>query len=298
MTMEAKVKEIVSNFTKTPSEALQAHTRIDRTAFRNSITLHRMYATLEREGLKVDDPTNIATMGDLLARLGQPMSAAAAAPVPAQRPVAAPAASAAPTQVAPVTEGTVRTVATEVSMAVGIDIQAVAELPETADFREHAFYQQTFAGSEIAHCLLKPSPRESFAGLFAAKEAIIKADGRHRATPFSQLVISFDEQGKPLFDGMNLSISHSGETAVAVAVVMPQIHISLPEPAPAPAPVVAPQLPFQEQDVKAWIKEATDKVDQRQKLLKAGKTTQRIAGLALLVGVFAAALAGLALLIV
>jgi phosphopantetheinyl transferase (holo-ACP synthase) len=91
-------------------------------------------------------------------------------------------------------------------------------MPEVPDFRSAEFYQQNFAAGEIAYCILQPDPYSSFTGLFAAKEAIVKADALFRGRPFHTLKIDHTPEGKPLFPGFGLSISHAGGLAVAVAI--------------------------------------------------------------------------------
>jgi hypothetical protein len=75
-----------------------------------------------------------------------------------------------------------------------------------------------FTPSEIAYCVLQPDPYASFAGLFSAKEAIIKADGRLRSRSFNSIGITHGSEGEPLYPGFHLSISHAGGVAVAVAI--------------------------------------------------------------------------------
>ena len=104
------------------------------------------------------------------------------------------------------------------TQSIGIDIQAVKDIPDVPDVREDGFYQATFSNREIGYCLLTRDPRASFAGRFAAKEAIIKADPARAALPLNKIEISVDENGAPLTEGCSVSISHSGEFAVAVAL--------------------------------------------------------------------------------
>ena len=74
-----------------------------------------------------------------------------------------------------------------------------------------------FAAAEIAWCILQPDPYSSFAGLFAVKEALVKADGQFRGRAFNSMEIDHSPEGKPLFPGFVISISHAGGLAVAVA---------------------------------------------------------------------------------
>jgi phosphopantetheine--protein transferase-like protein len=101
---------------------------------------------------------------------------------------------------------------------IGIDIEEVAALPRVADLRKETFYTQNFTPGEIAYCILQADPYTSLTGLFAVKEAIIKADGQYRNRPFHTMEIGHTAEGRPVFPGMGLSISHAGGMAVAVAV--------------------------------------------------------------------------------
>ena len=93
-------------------------------------------------------------------------------------------------------------------------------LPISNDFRNEGFYTDNFSEKEIAYCILQPNAYASFAGLFAAKEAIVKANNYNKNTKFNQLIIIHNTQGKPTFEGANISISHTNDSAVAVAVLI------------------------------------------------------------------------------
>ena len=86
------------------------------------------------------------------------------------------------------------------------------------DYREDEFYKQNFSTSEIAWCILQSQPLASFAGKFAAKEAIVKADNVYATLPIHQIEILNTPNGKPQFKGFQISISHTPSTAVAVAI--------------------------------------------------------------------------------
>jgi phosphopantetheine--protein transferase-like protein len=195
--MEEKVKEIVASFIKVPADQIGAATPVDRRAVKSSIVLHRMYARLAEEGLVIKEYTSIKVFGDLLA--GQSNGAGVKAAVAIEAPV--PMVSAG--------EGE--------SIALGIDIESIDALPRVADFRREEFYKMNFTPGEIAYCILQADPYSSFAGLFAAKEALVKADGSIRERSFNQIAIGHSPEGKPLYPGFTLSIAHANGTAVAVA---------------------------------------------------------------------------------
>ena len=102
---------------------------------------------------------------------------------------------------------------------IGIDIESVETLPVADDYRTHPFYADNFAPSEIAHCLQSGDVKASFCGLWAAKEAIVKAGGgAPRDNRLGHIVVRHDKDGRPASELGTLSISHSGGLAVAVCV--------------------------------------------------------------------------------
>lgn len=122
--------------------------------------------------------------------------------------------------------------------AIGIDIEEVAALPRAVDFRKDEFYTMNFTARETAYCILQPDPYASFAGLFAAKEAMVKADASIRDRSFHLLEISHSPEGKPLTPGFSISISHANGMAVAVAAptgnaLFPAPALTAPQAAPA-----------------------------------------------------------------
>lgn len=199
--MEDKIKEIVSVFIKVPADRIGADTAIGRAAVQSSILLHRMYARLADEGVVVEDYTAIKVFGDLIRREAKTsvndLPAAghtATVDMPAFSGNGVPAAG------------------------IGIDIEEVASLPRAADFRKETFYTLNFSAGEISYCILQADPYASLTGLFAVKEAIVKADAGYRNRPFHTVEIGHSAEGRPLHAGFDLSISHAGGLAVAVAV--------------------------------------------------------------------------------
>jgi phosphopantetheine--protein transferase-like protein len=188
--MEEKIKEIVSTYIKVPKDQIGTGTPIGRAALGNSILLHRMYARLGEEGIVVSDYAEINVFGDLMRKQegGDLLNS-----IPVMQSQAAD------------------------TTGVGIDIEEVAALPRVADLRRETFYTQNFTPAEIAYCILQADPYVSLAGLWAAKEAIVKADGQWRNRPFNTIEIGHTMDGKPEFASMGLSISHAGGVAVAVA---------------------------------------------------------------------------------
>ena len=104
--------------------------------------------------------------------------------------------------------------------AVGIDIQLIAELfpSKSNDMKSDPELLRIFSPREIAFAETNRQPIDTLAGIFAAKEAIIKAGHSGINTnDLSSIEITHNEDGKPEFSGYALSISHSGEYAVAIA---------------------------------------------------------------------------------
>lgn len=127
------------------------------------------------------------------------------------------------------------------SMSVGIDIEDIDKLPEAEDYREHPFFRDNFTPTEIAYCIMQPSSRASFCGLWAAKEAILKSGAA--STPSARLgtiEIVHDAHGRPRHADCQLSISHTERSAIAVCIVSsPAATASSPAPIP-PKPTVVP----------------------------------------------------------
>jgi phosphopantetheine--protein transferase-like protein len=192
--MSEVLKQTISLFLQSPSEQIHEGTVIDRTALGSSVIVHRMYAKIAEAGFAVQDYHNIISYGDLLNKLNGGLPGAGIT-MPAQAPLSS--------------NGS--------GTRVGIDIEHVSSMPKTNDFREDEFYAHNFSAAEISHCILQHDPYASFAGLFAAKEAIFKAGGFTASVPYSQVEIGHKENGQPFFGELALSISHTDQTAVAVA---------------------------------------------------------------------------------
>ncbi len=101
-------------------------------------------------------------------------------------------------------------------MKIGTDIVQIARI-EKAIGREH-FKTRVFTKNEIAYC----KNAQSFAGLYAAKEAYLKALGCGIERALTEVEIAHDEQGKPYLVGVensDLSISHDGDYAIATVLL-------------------------------------------------------------------------------
>jgi phosphopantetheine--protein transferase-like protein len=132
------------------------------------------------------------------------------------------------------------------ALRVGIDIEDVSALPPADDYREHPFYRDNFTPSEISHCLQQRDVRASLAGIWAAKEAIVKADvASSNEAGLKSIEIKHDAIGKPFAQGCNLSISHTPTSAVCVCIALDTP--DLPAPIGPIPPILREALPLMEQ---------------------------------------------------
>lgn len=204
--MEEQLKKTLADFLKTDIAAIGSNTVIDRSALGNSILLHRLYAAFSQQGYNVTNYNTIRTYGDLKSRLSLNGT----------------------TENGTDNEFVHDTPANNFALnessslglnSIGIDIESVNALESATDYREHPFYQENFTEREISYCLLQADPKASFAGLFAAKEALVKADNGLAGTNFNAIEIQHEKNGKPGFKNFALSISHTADFAIAVAVI-------------------------------------------------------------------------------
>lgn len=109
-------------------------------------------------------------------------------------------------------------------IGVGTDIIEINRLKER-DLKTHlTFYRSIFTKSELKYSLKYSDPYPHLAGIYAAKEAIIKCYGK----PLRMIDIEIirDTYGKPIAVTslkrknleVSLSISHSRSVAMAVAI--------------------------------------------------------------------------------
>ncbi len=191
-----KLKEIIATFIKVDPNDITNETIIDRSVIPGSVLIHRMYSTLAKEGFVIKNTEGIRTFADLLDRLNQKEKI-----------------------VKKVTDSNLNNTSKAISstMSIGVDIEDIDNFPKVLDYREDQFYQDNFSQNEISYCILQVDPRASFAGRFALKEAIIKADNSYKNVPFNKIQILNDKNGKPIFEGFSVSLSHTADKAVAVA---------------------------------------------------------------------------------
>jgi holo-[acyl-carrier protein] synthase len=118
-------------------------------------------------------------------------------------------------------------------LKVGIDLIEIARIRRTLE-RYPRFRERCFTAAERAYCDSRANPAESYAGRFAAKEAVGKALGFGVARAFAWTEIEIVGRPKPAVRlsgrvrlwservharALDVSMSHSRELANAVAVV-------------------------------------------------------------------------------
>ena len=108
---------------------------------------------------------------------------------------------------------------------IGTDIIEIERIKEAIN-RTVTFKQKVYSEKEIEHIERKKNPYASFAGRFAAKEAVAKAVGTGvRGFSLRDIEILNEENGRPVietivFEGnIHVSISHTDKTAIAQVVL-------------------------------------------------------------------------------
>ena len=187
------VKEIVAPFLKTETANVNSSTLIDNTAIPGSVLIHRMYSELSKKGFKVKNAAKVKTYGDLESILFNGL-------LKNERD------SHNHSEDSKIDY--MNSVQKNGESGIGIDIESVDNLPDSNDYFDDQFYIDNFSKKEIAYCSSKQNPKSCFCGRFAAKEAIVKADNTFLDINFSDIEIKVSSKGAPLFEGMDISISH------------------------------------------------------------------------------------------
>jgi len=206
--MEDKIKKIIAVFLQKEPSEINSDTLINSTAIPGSILIHMVYRELELAGFPVKKYMDINTYGDLINRIKGT----------AVEPISQPVQKSIPVNVSIPVNINVPTTGSNSDLEIGIDIESISNLPAVNDYREDPFYKTNFTTNEITYCILKPSPIESFAGLFCLKEALCKTNENFRKIPFNQIEITHTTEGKPSFRGYALSVSHTKDVATGVAI--------------------------------------------------------------------------------
>lgn len=99
---------------------------------------------------------------------------------------------------------------------VGTDIVKISRI-EKSIVKDH-FKTSVFTSYEINHC----KNADSYAGIFAAKEAYLKALGTGINIKLNNIEIRHNEKGRPYINSVencDLSISHDGDYAIATVIM-------------------------------------------------------------------------------
>jgi holo-[acyl-carrier protein] synthase len=81
-------------------------------------------------------------------------------------------------------------------LGLGVDICEIARM-ERALARHPTMRARVFTPEEIAYCDSKARPAESYAGRFAAREAVIKALGGYRSRRWRDISVTRHPSGAP-----------------------------------------------------------------------------------------------------
>lgn len=110
---------------------------------------------------------------------------------------------------------------------IGIDTVLISRIQKAIE--SEAFVKRVFTAVEQSYCNKKANPAESYAGIFCAKEAAVKAlgVGFGRGMAPSDIVVTHTQAGAPVLKfyrgaaelfklyNSSVSISHDGDYAVA-----------------------------------------------------------------------------------
>lgn len=120
-------------------------------------------------------------------------------------------------------------------MTVGVDLIEIARVRRALE-QYPRFRERCFTEAERAYCESRPNPAESYAGRFAAKEAVGKALGFGIARAWAWRDVELVGRPKPGVrlsgrvrdwarrtgaGAIDVSMTHSRELAAAVCVVVP-----------------------------------------------------------------------------
>jgi holo-[acyl-carrier protein] synthase len=119
-------------------------------------------------------------------------------------------------------------------LGLGVDICEIERM-ERALERHGTMRERVFTPEEIAYCESKARPAESYAGRFAAREAVIKALGGYRGRRWHDISVTRSPSGAPAIrlegnakqradalgvDRVMVTFTHERTSAVAFAVAV------------------------------------------------------------------------------
>lgn len=118
---------------------------------------------------------------------------------------------------------------------IGVDIVGIGRIKTAVRRSGEPFLRRIYTDREIAHCRFMKDPFPSFAGIFAAKEAVLKGYGLGwYSTDWKRIEIIHEASGRPALRlhecmeeersrrgimNMHITISHHGEYAAAFFVM-------------------------------------------------------------------------------
>ncbi len=105
---------------------------------------------------------------------------------------------------------------------VGVDIQQISELfpQDLSAPKADESLTSIFSLRELSYAESSPDIRQTLTGIFAAKEAIIKACPDYVTRSLPDIEILQQSDGAPTHAGFLLSISHSGNYGMAIAAYL------------------------------------------------------------------------------
>jgi holo-[acyl-carrier protein] synthase len=209
-----KIKNIISFFIGIEAGKIGFDTLIDNSIIQGSVKIHMMYGELADNGYKISNYSKIKTFGELLKLLNLDDELNETNLTKQDNFIQNELVN--KTKKFKSNSGSVLD-STSSPSTIGVDLLNINKLPQVSDFRESNFYTDNFSLQEIAYCLTKKDPYKSFAGKFAAKEAIVKANNKYKNYNFNEIEVLNDTNGMPYFANLSVSISHNDNLAIAIA---------------------------------------------------------------------------------
>lgn len=196
--LKDKLFEIFERYSKLKFEEISVDTPVNRSTIVNSIAMHRLRSELKTNGFNVSVWESVKTLKDLLNDNSKNLNVS--------------------DDKFNLTSKNSSIVKDLTMSSIGIDIQSSEEFPVSSDPAIDQFYIDNFTRHEISYCVRQDDIYLSFAGFFAAKEAIYKAYGGSLKAPFNNIEIYHSDSGAPLCDLAKISISYTRSLKIAVAI--------------------------------------------------------------------------------
>lgn len=104
-------------------------------------------------------------------------------------------------------------------MDIGVDIVEVKRFKKIKR-NDYSNWSRVFSAKEWSYVFATANAAERLAGIFAAKEAVMKATGQVGPQNFRQFEITHGKGGEPKVSkkGLYISVSHTKDLAIAVAM--------------------------------------------------------------------------------